>query len=547
LSQTKRPLFSFFCMSAPSLPNPALVTQASARAMPRWVLLLLCVLYALPGFIGRDPWRAEDLLSFGYMLDLAAQLEQAPSWWHIWGASPQILGLPMRAQDSAFTHWLGAWSIHLTSGLIKADVAAKLPFIAMVWASMSALWYGVYALARLPQAQPVALAFGGQAQPTDYARALADGALLALMAALGMAQIGHEATPTLGQFLAISVAFCAAAQWLQGQQHQGTRWLLTLASGLLLACNFMPWLTHGFAAANNGGGDWSSWGKQLVWFAWPTWLLAAWGLLRWRRHLRRPWHRAPHVLLPVLFVLVPLVVWHFNAKGDRSLFLALPGLSALAAFALPTLRRSVIALIDWFSLLFFSLCAAVIGVVSLSLSTGWPHKPAQNVYRLLPGYEHSQTWGQLALGCLVLAAWIYLVYWRTQKHRPALWKSLILPAAGATMTWALLMTLWLPLLNYARSDAPITQKISALLQNPQACVWIGEGVPPSLVTALQWHGGLRLARPEAGSQRCDWLITPVALSLKPSALNAQGWMLHSRIARPSQKGETLALWQRGQQ
>ena len=43
-----------------------------------------------------------------------------------------------------------------------------------------------------------------------------------------------------------------------------------------------------------------------------------------------------------------------TANSDRSLLLALPALAALAAFALPTLRRSVSALIDWFALLFFS-------------------------------------------------------------------------------------------------------------------------------------------------------------------------------------------------
>jgi hypothetical protein len=44
-------------------------------------------------------------------------------------------------------------------------------------------------------------------------------------------------------------------------------------------------------------------------------------------------------------------------SSDRSLLLGLPALAALAAFALPTLKRSVAALIDWFTLLFFTGCA----------------------------------------------------------------------------------------------------------------------------------------------------------------------------------------------
>jgi hypothetical protein len=40
----------------------------------------------------------------------------------------------------------------------------------------------------------VAFAFGGEAQLIDYARAMADAALLALVACLGLAQLSHETT-----------------------------------------------------------------------------------------------------------------------------------------------------------------------------------------------------------------------------------------------------------------------------------------------------------------------------------------------------------------
>jgi hypothetical protein len=61
-----------------------------------------------------------------------------------------------------------------------------------------ATWWAVYYLARTPGAQPVAFAFGGEA-PQDYARAMADGGLLALMACLGLAQFSHETTSYLAQ------------------------------------------------------------------------------------------------------------------------------------------------------------------------------------------------------------------------------------------------------------------------------------------------------------------------------------------------------------
>ncbi len=101
--------------------------------------------------------------------------------------------------------WLGALAIQWAPAGLTPDMAARLPFAGMLVLTLIATWYGVYYLARSPAAQPVAFAFGGEAQPTDYARAMADGGLLALLACLGLAQLSHEATATWCN--------CAAPRW----------------------------------------------------------------------------------------------------------------------------------------------------------------------------------------------------------------------------------------------------------------------------------------------------------------------------------------------
>lgn len=73
---------------------------------------------------------------------------------------------------------------------------------------------------------------------------------------------------------------------------------------------------------------------------------------------------------------------HLNVpQPDRTLLLALPALATLAAFALPTLKRQVLALIDWFALLFFSTSALTIWVIWIAMQTGFPPQPAANVAR----------------------------------------------------------------------------------------------------------------------------------------------------------------------
>ena len=109
-------------------------------------------------------------------------------------------------------------------------------------------------------------------------------------------------------------------------------------------------------------------GEILVWFAWPAWPLGRlWTLWRWRRQLG-----SRHVALPLWFLLVALVAALLTPTADRALLLGLPALATLAAFALPTLKRSVAALIDWFTLLFFSGCALTIWVVWVAMQTGVP-------------------------------------------------------------------------------------------------------------------------------------------------------------------------------
>ena len=125
----------------------------------------------------------------------------------------------------------------------------------------------------------------------------------------------------------------------------------------------------------------------MLWFLWPAWPMAAWTLWKWRGQWRNQmWTQ--HLTLPVFLFVITLLASVLTSNPDRTLLLVLPSIAALAAFSLPTLRRSVAALIDWFTLIFFTVCAVAIWGVWLSLETGVPSQPARNVFRLVPGYTY---------------------------------------------------------------------------------------------------------------------------------------------------------------
>ena len=179
-------------------PTPAIVTQNAVRRLPRLALLALCAVYVLAGFIGREPWKSADMTSLGYMLELA---RGKTPWLH-----PELLGF---APDlpALLPYWLGAWAAMAAPTWFPLDLAARLPSISLLALTLTATWYALYYLARGRQALPVSFAFGGEAHPVDYARAVADGGLLALLATLGLVQLAHETTPAAAQLAFVSLNF----------------------------------------------------------------------------------------------------------------------------------------------------------------------------------------------------------------------------------------------------------------------------------------------------------------------------------------------------
>ena len=563
-------------------PSPAIVSQDAVRRLPRWALLLLCAAYVVPGYVGREPWKNADIASFGYMLSLLDA-----GHWREW-LRPTMMGM-VPESSALLPYWLGAWAMQVLAPLgVAPDLAARVPYALMLAGTLAATWYAVYHLARDPSAQPVAFAFGGEAEPLDYARALADGSLLALIATLGLAQFSHETTPALAQLFfgtlvfyglaalptravgaslglwlgllgltlsgapataliyavlsLVAAALPGSALHLHAPARQRALLVLMAAIAACLALSLgldlfrwqlAPWRTRWV--------EWRSLGQLFLWFTWPAWPLALWTLWRWRRQLRTL-RQQRHLGLPLVIASVPVMSTVTTLAGDRALLLALPALAALAALALPTFRRSASALIDWFTLLFFSGWAIVIWVVWVAMETGVPAKPAANVARLAPGFEPVFQWPAFIAAVIATLAWIALARWRTGRHRTALWKSLVLPAAGATLCWLLLMTLWLPALDYGRSFAPQMREVRQLIGDAP-CVEV-HGLGPPQVAAIRFHGRWT-PTPARGPVQCPWLVVDVdAQASLPATVNLTHWRLEARVRRPTDDNESLMVFRR---
>lgn len=540
------------------------MTLRGARRLPRLALLALGAAYLLPGLFGRDPWRHADLAAFGQMVAIA---EGRTGW-----LAPSLGGV---AGDTALLpHWLGAAAILLLSPWLEAPLAARLAFALLLALALLLTWATTYHLALTDAAQPLPFAFGGEADPVDYARAVADASVLALMATLGLLQLGHETTPELAQLACVALfAYgLAAAPFRRWQPRLAVVAALPLLAGsgapamaLLMGLGgaevcrrssyeavqaYRRWVLTAAAAAAAlatllGAWHWRAstpqWQdllaipRQWLWFLWPAWPLALWTLWRWRHYLG---HR--HLAVPLVVAGTALAANLVMAGSDRALMLGLPGLAVLAAFALPTLRRSAAAAIDWFSMFFFTGAAITIWVLYSAMQTGSPAKPAANIAKLAPGFEPLFSAPALAAALLGTLAWLWLLRWRTGRHREAIWKSLVLPAGGVALCWLLTMTLLLPPLDYARSNRALVQRIATHV--PEGACVAAPRAAPSLVAALEYLGRWRVdARPDAADGGCAVLLRVGPAGQAP---RVEGWELRAALQRPTDRGERTWLYHR---
>ena len=221
-----------------------------------------------------------------------------------------------------------------------------------------------------------------------------------------------------------------------------------------------------------------------------------WTLWRWRRQLTAAtWHCRCGSPVALAATCTTTASGPLPAAGAA-------GLATLAAFALPTFRRSVAALIDWFTLLFFTGCAIIIWVIWIAMQTGVPAKPAANVAQLAPGFEPSFSLMAFAVGARSPrwpgSGWCDGAPAGTG---PRIWKSLVLPAGGAALCWLLLMTLWLPLLDYARSYAPQVRQVATRRQ--PGCVEVSASQRPDRGAPVPRPLQPAPPAPQAG---CPWLL-----------------------------------------
>lgn len=523
-------------------------------------LTFLVALYLLPGLVGHDPWKSEDATHFGVVYSLLKD----GSWLVPHLAGDPWYGPPLYYWLGALTASLTSWFLPLHDGVRLASGLCSALFILAV-GNAAAEFYGA-AHRRLSMYVAIGcmglLAHAHEIQPG-----------LATLAALAGMWWGISLMPRLHRHgtliagISFGAVFLAAGlpglmlavpiflapllipAWRNRNMFGGT--LAALVTGAILASLWLialrlihpvylaQWWDQQLGAFGYFSGNYpallSNLGRYLnllTWYAWPALPLAFWALWKERRNLGQAGILLPFVAFAI--TLVVLSVRH-DARSVTTLPLLLP-LILLATPAAGRLRRGAANAYAWFGMMTFSLAIALVWLIWVAMVFGVPPRIAANLARLEPGFVMPfQPWAVM-FATLLSVAWLWLIFSaprRVPERGTVLW------AAGMTTIWAMIMLLWLPGLDYAKTYRPMMRDLSAHLPTNSGCI-SSRGLGSAQRASLHYFVGTVTRQETNHTEPSCKLLLVQAPGISPTT----GWDKLWEGHRSSDRDERFQLFRR---
>jgi 4-amino-4-deoxy-L-arabinose transferase-like glycosyltransferase len=526
-----------------------------------WLIASLCLLWMLPGLVGRDPWKPEEASIFGVVLEML----DGGHW-----LVPKLAGEVFLRHPPLY-YWTAAGAGQWLAGWLSVHDAVRLVNLVFVGGS---LWLVARATGHLTGAGHAWLAplvlIGciGLAQPAHQlvpenalllshalaayglasTRAAVAPASLALGMGIGIAFLSRGPVSALPLLLAASILplLCADLRtpayrrFLLLSAAVALPWIVLWPMRLFLEepVLFRLWLDHQtvqLAPLGSLFGSAASFVKLLAWFSWPVWPFALLVLWQGRKGLgQRPALAVPLVLLAA--TLVSLAV-----SQDRREVLALPTLVPLALLAhaaVPDLRRGLVNAFFWFGIAFFLFLFAAVWFYFSAVDFGLPERAARHMARMEPGYIPTVSAAAMVAAGMLTLAWVLALF--NIRRAPA--RPFVTWAAGMVAFWTVLMLLMVGWADHAKSYRGMIASLSGAIGPNPACV-AGSGLGDSQRALLHYFAGIRTRPIDSGSVAvdCDLLLVESRRSEPPLG---HPWQLIWEGHRPGDNRERFRLYRR---
>ncbi len=537
-------------------------SQTDAKREYPWALLLMAFAWLWPGVFSHDLWNPGE----PRLWQVIHQFSQQNSWQPMWFETPFFDAAPIYIWLAAVVRdALSPWAM---DGFAAARVASVI-FTAL--GLFSCGMAGFRLLGRY-QGRFVVLVLLGSVGLLPLTHFLSGFSVL--FAAVGlvfwgfalarkqlvMASILSASGLVLlfqagGLLMPLAVVLTGMVLWRHPAWH-GTRFGVFLLVGLLLALPlaavyplalwlmqpemFVLYWQH-FILGPFGGMNDVRVGfslpyflLQITWFAFPALPLSIWTLSR-----KGVWQQAYGAFALSWLAVFGAVLAMLPERHQDWLVLVLLPLALLAVAQLDALRRGAAAFLNWFGGMTFGLAAVFLWVGFVAMNFGFPTKLAERAAYFSPYYTRDLDILPIVFATLFTPLWVSAMMRRRIRGRQAVtnW------AAGTTLVWALLLTLFLPWIDAAKSYRPVVQEMQRELpENVRLAIAQGKEcifVPPEdKTTRMAWleYGSLRFSTDTA--KPCRYHLGVFQAAYLPES-NHIIWQGH----RPRNKHERFVLYE----
>lgn len=530
-------------------PRPRIGTSAKTH-----LLLVLCAIWICAGLIGHEPWKPNESTSISIIKNILAGHYISP----IAVGENTITNPPLYYLSAAFF-------AKILSPVLSMHDAARIA---------SGFWMAL------------TLLITGMIGRELWGEGLGRQNTFILLSSIGLVATAHMLMPEVGALTGTAMAFYALALAKRrpfrasallgfgiGISFLSTGPLtafISIVSALLLPIFFKAWRSKSFAIVLGLSAliaaPWLAawpllmwyqhpenlalwWQTQiqlnqphylyflrtLSWFAWPALPIAGWGLWRFRAQLLiKPKFQLILTYFIAAFVLIGMQA---NTTDVYALTLLIP-LVAMAGGSSETLKRGAAGALNWFGLMLFGLMGLLIWLGWIAITTGYPARLTFRMQFLSGLAQLNTTWPALLLALVATFIWIATIR-NKRSNRAAVtdW------AVGLTMAWSLLMALWLPMIDSAKSYKSVMLSMQKSLPRKTSCI-NSRGVGQSQQALLDYYTDLKL-KPIDNQQAPDCRVLLIQHSRNNKAVEpSDGWSLIWEGKRPADRHEYFKLYKK---
>lgn len=524
------------------------------RAKTR-LLIILSIIWICMGLVGHEPWKPDESQSISIVKSMLngdnfiapvavgdSRMEYPPLYYLSAAGTAKLLSPILNTHDAARLVtglwmaitllmvgmigrelwgygagrqttfiFLGSFGLVLTAHLLRPEVAG-----------LAASAMGFYALA-LAKRRPyrAAVLFGSGIGIGFLATGLISP--LTLIATAVVLPSLFSAWRTKSYLIVLSVAALFAAPWLA---------IWPIISWVYAHEAFLIWWQHSISGIS--GNNYWYYIKTLSWYALPALPLALWSLWSYRKQLLSE----QRFQLPLTFFLISLlVIGTSNSPTETNALAFLLPLAAIAGGSVETLRRGAAALLNWFGLMLFGTLAFLIWLGWFAMQFGIPTKLNERMQFLSGMSDPVFGWFGLIIALAITIVWLLVINNSRRSNRAAVtdW------AVGSTMVWSLLMCLWLPWIDSAKSYASVMHGIAKSLPAQYNCIE-SANLGSAQEALLDYYTGIRVKPAQRGVE-CNLYLTQDERSgqkINPG----KEWKLIWEGKRAAERRESFRLFQR---